>query len=233
MRSRREFIFAAGLGTASVIAVSPLGFIASSCGGKGEEVSANEDLMREHGVLRRALLVYALSAPRLRADSDTVSPSALNRTALLFRRFGEDYHERRLEEPFIFPEVKRNNPQLAEYTDILLVQHQRGREVTDYILSQTGGGKFSDARALADALDSFVLMYQEHTAREDTIIFPAWHKALSQHAYDEMGDKFEDIERQQFGGDGFDDAVKQIGEIEQELKVADLAQFTAAAPPKA
>lgn len=48
-----------------------------------------------------------------------------------------------------------------------------------------------------------------------------------------MGDQFEDIERQQFGHDGFDDAVKQIGEIEQELKLAHLARFTAAVPPKA
>jgi hypothetical protein len=29
-----------------------------------------------------------------------------------------------------------------------------------------------------------------------------------------------------------DDAVKQIGQIEGELNVADLAQFIAAAPPK-
>ena len=72
----------------------------------------------------------------------------------------------------------------------------------------------------------------EHTAREDTIIFPAWHKSLSQSDYEKMGDKFEDIERQQFGHDGFGDAVKQIGAIEQALNVADLAQFTAAAPPK-
>jgi len=60
----------------------------------------------------------------------------------------------------------------------------------------------------------------------------AWHKLLSPHAYEEMGDKFEDIERQQFGHDGFDDAVKQIGAIEAELGLADLAQFTASPPPK-
>jgi hemerythrin-like domain-containing protein len=151
----------------------------------------------------------------------------------LFRRFGEDYHERRLEEPFIFPAVKQLNPELARYVEILLTQHQRGREITDYIMSQTSGQKLAtDASALSAALDSFVLMYQEHTAREDTIIFPAWHKLLSPHAYEEMGDKFEGIERQQFGHDGFEDAVKQIGAIEADLGLADLAQFTAPPPPK-
>jgi hypothetical protein len=48
---------------------------------------------------------------------------------------------------------------------------------------------------------------------------------------DEMGDKFEDIEQQLFGEDGYEDAVKQIGEIETSLGLADIAQFTAPAPP--
>ena len=44
-------------------------------------------------------------------------------------------------------------------------------------------------------------------------------------------EKFEDIEQEQFGEDGFDDAVKQIGAIEGTLGLADIAQFTAP-PPK-
>ncbi len=230
MKTRREFVVA--LGAATVFAGTlPLAGC-KALGEKEEEVSANEDLMREHGVLRRALLVYSLAAPKLRTDPASVSLAALHKTALLFRQFGEDYHERRLEEPFIFPAVKGKSDELARYVDILLAQHQRGREVTDFIMSQTGGQKLGESRDLPDALDSFVLMYQEHTAREDTLIFPAWHKSLSEGDYEKMGDKFEDIERQQFGHDGFDDAVKQIGQIEAELNVADLAQFTAAAPPR-
>ena len=46
-------------------------------------------------------------------------------------------------------------------------------------------------------------------------------------------DKFEEIERQQFGKDGYEDAVAQIGQIEQALGLADLAQFTARPPPTA
>ena len=230
MKTRREFVV--GLGTAAVLAGTLPLVGCEAAGEEGEEVSANEDLMREHGVLRRALLVYALAAPKLRTDPASVPPAALHQTAVLFRQFGEDYHERRLEEPFIFPAVNGRSAELAQYVDTLLAQHQRGREVTDFIMSRTGGQTLSDPRGLPDALDSFVLMYQEHTAREDTIIFPAWHKSLSQSDYEKMGDKFEDIERQQFGHDGFGDAVKQIGAIEQALNVADLAQFTAAAPPK-
>jgi hypothetical protein len=61
---------------------------------------------------------------------------------------------------------------------------------------------------VAVALDSIELMYANHAAREDTIVFPAWKDALSDHQLDEMGDKFEDIEREQFGKDGFVVALK-------------------------
>ena len=52
------------------------------------EVTATEDLMREHGVLRRALLVYQESAMKLR-NAANVPPEPLQKTAKLFRAFGE------------------------------------------------------------------------------------------------------------------------------------------------
>jgi hemerythrin-like domain-containing protein len=201
---------------------------------KAKEVTANEDLMREHGVLRRALLVYHLTAARLRRYPAEVSPDALNATAKLFRTFGEDYHERQLEEPHIFPVVRRSGPAADRLVNTLLAQHSRGREITDYIVGQTKGGRIGTGAAepLAHAMDAMVLMYQEHTAREDTIVFPAWKQALSGKQYDEMNDKFEDIEHRMFGKDGFEDAVKQISGIERTLGLADLAQFTAPPPPQ-
>jgi len=61
---------------------------------------------------------------------------------------------------------------------------------------------------------------------------PAWKDALSAHQLDEMGEMFEEIEHQQFGKDGFEDAVAQIARIEQALGIADIARFTAPPPPK-
>jgi hypothetical protein len=53
--------------------------------GNEKEVGAIEDLMREHGVIRRALLVYRESAARLRSDSGSIDPRAIAKTAKLFR----------------------------------------------------------------------------------------------------------------------------------------------------
>jgi hemerythrin-like domain-containing protein len=199
----------------------------------GGEVTATEDLMREHGVLRRALLVYSAAAIKLRANASSIAPDALQKTAKLFRAFGEDYHEKKLEEAYIFPAVRKVSGEAASYPDILVTQHNRGREITDYIIGVTQGAKLgaSHSEQLAKALEAFVLMYRNHAAREDTIIFPAWKKTMTGKQLDEMSEKFEDIEHEQFGDDGFDDAVKQISSIETNLGLADISQFTAPPPP--
>jgi hypothetical protein len=123
----------------------------------------------------------------------------------------------------------------ASHIDALIAQHNRRREITDYILAVTAKGAIPtrDAKNLAGVFDTLDLMYENHTAREDTIIFPAWNEALSKSQLDEIGDMFEEIERQTFGKDGFDDAVAAIGRIEQTLGFANIARFTALLPPKA
>lgn len=200
----------------------------------GGEVTATEDLMREHGVLRRALLIYTATAARLRENRGDFPAEALQKTAKLFRDFGEEYHEKKLEEAYIFPAVKKAGGLAAAYADILIVQHARGREITDYILSVTRGAKLSAviSEPLAKAMDALVLMYRNHAAREDTIVFPAWKQTLTAADLDEMNDKFEDIEHEQFGEDGYESAVEQIAGIEASLGLADLAQFTAPPPPR-
>ena len=120
--------------------------------------------------------------PKIRANLGSIPAEALMRTAKLFRSFGEDYHEPKLEEVYIFPAIKKAGGPAAGYADVLKAQHDRGREVTEYILAVTGKGGVGtgDTEPLARALESFVLMYQNHAAREDTIVFPVWKEALSE-----------------------------------------------------
>jgi hemerythrin-like domain-containing protein len=234
--TRRRLVHAAGAGLVLTGANSRVVRAAEKHDEDSEkEVGAVEDLMREHGVIRRAILVYREAAVKLRAKPTDVDPDILRRTALLFRNFGEDYHEKKLEETHIFPTIKKAGGPAVAYVDILVAQHQRGREITDYVLAVTAKGAIGtgDAEPLARALDGVELMYEHHAAREDTIVFPAWKDALSAHQLDEMGEKFEEIEQQQFGKDGFEDAVAQIGRIEQALGIADITRFTAPPPPKA
>jgi hemerythrin-like domain-containing protein len=239
LSEQRRVILTAGISGAALLlcwhGFSPAGAAEKERSrGEEKEVGPVEDLMREHGVLRRALLVYIESVPKLRANPSGLDAGAIARTAKLFRNFGEDYHEKMLEEAHIFPVLRKVGGPAAASVDVLIAQHNRGREITDYISSVAGKGGIGagDAEPLARVFETFVLMYQNHAAREDTIVFPAWKDALSERQLREMGDRFEEIERRTFGKDGYENAVKQIAQIEQSLGFADLAQFTAP-PPKA
>jgi hemerythrin-like domain-containing protein len=199
--------------------------------GEGEDVGAVEDLMREHGVIRRVLIVYRESAIRLRMKTASVPPEALQKAAKLMRAFGEDYHEKQLEEAHIFPAVKKAGGRAAAQVDTLIVQHERGREITEYVVAVTRQGIAAGAaEPLALALETFARMYEEHAAQEDTVVFPAWKKVLSPKQLDEMGDRFEDIEHKTFGKDGFDDAVEKVAAIEKSLGI-ELTALTAPPPP--
>src|SRR3954470_3577247 len=72
---------------------------------KEPEISPTEDLMREHGLLNRVLLVYEECARRLDSGEEVkVLPDA----AKIIRDFIEGYHER-LEEQQLFPRFRKAN----------------------------------------------------------------------------------------------------------------------------
>jgi hemerythrin-like domain-containing protein len=226
-RDRRAFLTLAG--TAALVACRGAASPSSEHDYDDDDehdVSATEDLMREHGVIRRVLVVYRECATRLRANQSAAVGEPLQRAAALLRKFGEDYHEKELEDAHVFPALAKTN--VAPIVSTLAAQHKRGREITELVLASTKAPIDSrNGETLARTLDAFARMYEEHAAIEDTIVFPAWKKTLSKKQLDQMGDLFEEIEHKTFGKDGFEDAVAQIAEIEKALGI-DLAAMTAA-----
>jgi hemerythrin-like domain-containing protein len=192
-----------------------------------EEVGAAEDLMREHGVLNRILLIYEEGLRRLRTK-ESVPPDVFYKPALLVRKFVEDYHEK-LEENFIFPEFEKQK-KLVDLVKVLREQHQAGRRVTDVILRNAVADKFrkEDARKeVVHSCEAFIRMYRPHEAREDTVLFPALHKIVPVKQLKDLGEQFEKEEDRLFGDEGFEKTVDQVAVIEKQLGIYDLAQFTA------
>lgn len=192
-----------------------------------EAISATEDLMREHGVLNRVLLVYQEGLRRLRSNEE-VPPEVFHATASLVRKFVEDYHEK-LEETYIFPEFEKQK-KLTDLVATLRTQHQAGRKVTDVILRNAVADRFAkvDARQeIIRSCEAFIRMYRPHEAREDTVLFPALRKIVPAKRIDELGEQFEEQEHRFFGEEGFDRTVEQVASIERQLGIYDLAQFTA------
>lgn len=188
-------------------------------------VPPTEDLMREHGVLRRILLVYDEASHRLDRGED-LAPEVLTQSADVVRRFVEDYHER-LEEDYLFPRFQSAG-KLVDLTMVLKQQHEAGRRITQQVqlVTATTLRDATARRALSDQLRAFVRMYRPHAAREDTVLFPALHGIVSWHEYDALGDDFEAKEKQLFGANGFADMVGRVDSIERALGIESLADFT-------
>jgi hemerythrin-like domain-containing protein len=190
------------------------------------EVTPVEDLMREHGLLRRVTLIYAEVIRRLETATE-VPVAALVEAAGIIRSFVQDYHEK-LEEDFLFPRFRKAD-MLVDLVDVLLAQHKAGRAVTDATLRLANAEslkKPDDRWALVKSLNQFIRMYNPHAAREDTVLFPAVHEVFWAKEYDKLGDVFEDKEQKLFGKEGFEKMVARVADIEKTLGISDLAQFT-------
>jgi hemerythrin-like domain-containing protein len=227
---RRAFLIAAGTAGAGALLTACAG--ASSPPGKApeqkgeEEVSPVEDLMREHGVLRRVLFLYEEVAHR--AEHNEPFPlEALVSAAGIVRRFVEDYHEK-LEEDFVFPRFERAN-HLVDLVAVLRQQHQVSRGVTDVIrglATPAAVQSEGDRPRLVTALRAFTRMYHPHAAREDTVLFPVFHGLVGDKEYDALGEAFEDKEHALFGPKGFEGVVAEVAQLEKALGIDDLASFT-------
>jgi len=192
-----------------------------------EEISPAEDLMREHGLFDRILLIYEESARRLNNKREP-DLGTLAGAAKIVRAFIEDYHSK-LEEDQVFPRFEKAG-KLVELVKLLREQHQRGRLLTDQILQSAVADKISDeenSQKLVKSMRQFIRMYRPHVAREDTVVFPALHAITTPEEFDAMGEEFEDREHKLFGENGFENVVEQVAGIEKSLGIYELSNFTA------
>jgi len=221
--TRRQFLVVGG-GSALLFGATAR---AVEKGAPAEEVSPTEDLMREHGVLRRLLLVYGEAVRRLSAGQELpVEPLA--HAATIVREFIEDYHEKD-EEEYIFPRFDKAR-KLVDLVGILRQQHQAGRKLTADVLKRANAaGLRSDGarRQLGDSLRQFIRMYEPHAAREDTVLFPAFRELVGEKELHRLQEVFEDKEKALPHG-GFEQMVEAVAAIEATLGIADLAKLTPA-----
>jgi len=223
---RRKFI-QQGIQLAVVTGIAGISFF--GCKSKSEDedkkVSPPEDLMQEHGLLNRILLIYDHCRTSL-INKQSFDPAILLNSASIIRTFVEDYHEKQ-EENYLFPRFRKAN-QLTNLVQVLKQQHDAGRTITGGVMQMAKSKSLTDdeTKKLIGLLTDFNVMYRPHEAREDTILFPAFRKIVSQHEYDSLGEEFEDNEHKRFGVDGFETMVNKVADIEKQLGIYELSQFT-------
>jgi hemerythrin-like domain-containing protein len=189
---------------------------------KSAPVTPGEDLMYEHAAIGRMLLIYERCADRI-AEGEAVPAAAVAATARTLREFGEDYHAK-TEEEFVFPRFQQGR--YAEMSKILKAQHDQGRRITDAVLQLTKAEKVSEGARLATLLRQYARMYVPHADREASTMFRDLQASMSEAEYHQLGEKFEEREHKLFGEGGFQKIIARIADVEKQLGLADLEQFT-------
>lgn len=190
-----------------------------------EEIPCTEDLMQEHGVLNRVLLIYEEIIRRI--DDGEFPIKALAQAVTIIQDFIQNHHEK-LEENYIFPLFEKQHKEL-DLVKTLRKQHNKGREITAELLDITKSTKPADKntkKRVKNLLKKFIRMYRPHEARENTILLPQVRSLISEKEFDELGETFEEIEHKLFGEDAFTNFVKQVASIEKELDIYNLEHFT-------
>ena len=189
------------------------------------EIPLTEDLMREHGLLNRMLLIYEELIRRI--NETTEFPlDALEHTTDIVKAFIEDYHEK-LEEEYVFPIFEKHNKEVR-LVKTLRTQHNKGREITARLRKITANKTIdrADKRTIKILLQKFIRMYRPHEAREDTVLFPQVRSLISEKEFNELSEKFEAREQRLFGEHGFERMVERVASIEKQLGIYQLEQFT-------
>jgi len=191
-----------------------------------EIIPPTEDLMREHGLLNRILIIYEETAHDIerhhRLDRDI-----LKAAVTIVRDFIEQYHEK-MEENYIFPLFEKHKKHVR-LVKILREQHEAGRIITaqlERLLTREKKLSQRDLQSVARLLRKFIRMYRAHEAREDTVIFSEVRHFISQKDFEKLAEIFEDTEHELFGKDGFEGILKTVQDLERQRGIADLAVFT-------
>jgi hemerythrin-like domain-containing protein len=114
-----------------------------------------------------------------------------------------------------FPRFEKAG-KLVDLVDVLRAQHQTGRALTDRVLrlpNATSMRVDANRREAGDALRAFIRLYRPHAAREDTVLFPAFRPLVGGREYAELGERFEERERELFGKQGFEGTVEVVRPI--------------------
>ena len=189
-----------------------------------ETVSAPEDLMREHAVLGRLMLVYENGLRRLNHGED-IDPAVFGRSAEIVQAFTHDYHQK-AEEELIFP-VFRKGGRMVDLLNVLTAQHEAGRRLTQRIAAAAPQARVSERReAMGRDIQAFVAMYRPHEAHESTDLFPTLRQLVTDAQYWDLAEEMEKREHRTFGADGFEKVVKKVAEIEALIGIKAIDVFT-------
>lgn len=193
--------------------------------GHSRKAVLSEDILCEHGVLQRSILIMEASVRRLDAHMG-LPPEALPGAVEIIQTYLEDFHQRKEEEE-IFPYFEKAG-KFNELIAVLRNQHQAGRRMTEIIQNLAASAiRDSEKRRKLDiAVNRFAYMYRVHTSREDTVLFPALYQVVGPREYEKIAEDCRKRQQQLLGENAFARVIEKTLEIEELLSIQDLETST-------
>jgi hemerythrin-like domain-containing protein len=183
-----------------------------------------EILMRDQGVLERVLLIYEAGIRRLGQGED-LQPVVFAQAGDIMRDFVHDYHEK-AKEQLVFPSFKKAG-RMVGLVDLLQVQHQAGRRLTERVLENAGTSRAQEGRtAMIEAMQASIALYRPHIARTTTDVLPTLRTLVTSGEFDELSTTMEKRELEAYGPDGFVKVAKRVQALEEKIGTHDLSQYT-------
>lgn len=185
-----------------------------------------EELMVEHSILRRALLIYEECIRRMN-NFEEFDPDLLVETTNVLKVLIV-YHHSLLEQEYIFPRFRQAN-KYVELCDILEDQHEYSGKQEEIILKYSNKESINNIEhknILINSLKKIIKVMRPHVNQEDTELFPEFKNIVSPEEFYALGQKFEDIEFQKWGEHGEKKMLDKIVNVEKELGIYDLDAFT-------
>lgn len=223
---RRRFLKVAGAAGLSGLGRAVGSGTAHAGSEQGQEAPkpASEELMLEHGVVHRMLLVFDEAADRV--ESGEGLPSAVNDSAAVVDEFIENYHEE-LEEQLIFPALERAGVHEG-MVDELRRQHEVGRQLTGQAYNLLGRGQITKAATrgrLVDTMRTYARMYRAHASWEDTVAFAELRDVMGKEKFREVSSSIESIRAEKLGSGALQSTLDRLRRVEQALGIANLSTY--------
>lgn len=224
----------AGLGSMALMASQAWGGPAKKAGRKKQAADAApeeepnsppEDLMLDHAVAERLLLIYQEGTRRMRAK-ESVDARVFHETAELVRKVVEDYHQKR-EEAHILGQFGEH-AELAALAKTLREQHGIARKLTDKILEASTAERFAGGdgrRVVGLSCEAYVRMYRPHMAMESTELFQTLYEVVPEKKLDNIAAQFQKLEQQTFDEGGLDKVLADVERLEKELHIDTLESY--------
>ncbi len=160
-----------------------------------------EILVEEHQVIE-GLLASLENAAGQAARGGSIRPGFFIEAADFIKGFTDGCHHRK-EEGVLFPAlVEAGVPARGGPVEMMLAEHQRGRELTRQLRAAAerwAGGDPSARQAVVDSALGYVKLLRGHIYKENNVLFPLAERLLPPGRQAEVGEAFEHVEHEETG----------------------------------